>query len=130
MTTAKGRPDQVTFGWRMPMWDPAGAKLGTWLPSIHEHLSALKGGIFQTVWMSDHLVPGADWAPADWDTLECGTALIHFASLYPGYRYGQIVLGNSFRPPALLAKMVSTLLALTGSRVILGIGAGWMESEY
>ncbi|MGH2458765.1 MAG: LLM class flavin-dependent oxidoreductase, partial [Chloroflexota bacterium] len=42
----------------------------------------------------------------------------------------QIVLGNSFRPPALLAKMVSTLLALTGSRVILGIGAGWMESEY
>jgi len=130
MTTAKGRPNQVTFGWRMPMWDPAGAKLATWLPHVHEHLSALRGSVFQTVWMSDHLVPGANWAPADWDTLECMTALIHFASLYPNYRYGQIVLGNSYRPPALLAKMISTLQSLTGSRVILGIGAGWMESEY
>jgi alkanesulfonate monooxygenase SsuD/methylene tetrahydromethanopterin reductase-like flavin-dependent oxidoreductase (luciferase family) len=80
--------------------------------------------------MSDHLVPGATWAPPEWDTLECVTALIHFASRYPEYRYGQIVLGNSFRPPGLLAKSISTLTALTGARVILGIGAGWMESEY
>ena len=42
----------------------------------------------------------------------------------------QIVLGNSYRPPSLLAKMFSTLQALTGVRCILGIGAGWMESEY
>ncbi len=112
------------------MWDPGGAKLGAWLPHVHESLEALKDSIYQTVWMSDHLVPGATWAPPEWDTLECVTALIHFASLYPRYRYGQIVLGNSFRPPALLAKMISTLQGLTGSRVILGIGAGWMESEY
>jgi alkanesulfonate monooxygenase SsuD/methylene tetrahydromethanopterin reductase-like flavin-dependent oxidoreductase (luciferase family) len=58
------------------------------------------------------------------------TALIHFATAYPQYRYGQIVLGNSYRPPALLAKMFATLQALTGVRCILGIGAGWMESEY
>jgi alkanesulfonate monooxygenase SsuD/methylene tetrahydromethanopterin reductase-like flavin-dependent oxidoreductase (luciferase family) len=130
MANAKGRPNQVTYGWRMPMWDPAGAKLGTWLPHVQEHLAALKDSIYQTVWMSDHLVPGTTWAPPEWDTLECVTALIHFASLYPSYRYGQIVLGNSFRPPALLGKMIATLQALTGSRVVLGIGAGWMESEY
>ncbi|HVC34736.1 MAG TPA: LLM class flavin-dependent oxidoreductase [Chloroflexota bacterium] len=130
MTTAKGRPNPVTFGWRMPMWDPAGAKLEQWLPGVREHLAALQGSIFQTVWMSDHLVPGSTWAPPHWDTLECVTSLIHFASLYPSYRYGQIVLGNSYRPPALLAKMVSTLQALAGTRVILGLGAGWMESEY
>lgn len=120
----------ISYGWRMPMWDPAGAKLDTWLPAVHEHLAALEGSLYQTVWMSDHLVPGANWAPPQWDTLECVTALIHFASRYPTYRYGQIVLGNSYRPPALLGKMISTLQALTGSRVILGIGAGWMESEY
>ncbi|MGI9149310.1 MAG: LLM class flavin-dependent oxidoreductase, partial [Chloroflexota bacterium] len=130
MPQPKGRPDQITFGWRMPMWDPGGAKLQTWLPHVHEHLHALRGSIYATVWMSDHLIPGATWAPAEWDTLECITALIHFASLYPGYRYGQIVLGNSFRPPALLAKSISTLTALTGARVTLGIGAGWMESKY
>src|SRR5579859_7442092 len=92
-----GRPDRITYGWRMPMWDPAGARLETWLPYVHEHLRALHGSIYETVWMSDHLVPGAPWAPPEWDTLECITTLTHFASLYPGYRYGQIVLGNSFR---------------------------------
>ena len=122
--------NELTFGWRMPMWDPAGAPLASWLPAVHQHLAALPVATFQTVWMSDHLVPGATWAPPDWETLECLTALIHFATAYPRYRYGQIVLGNSFRPPALLGKMVATLQALTGVRCILGIGAGWMESEY
>jgi alkanesulfonate monooxygenase SsuD/methylene tetrahydromethanopterin reductase-like flavin-dependent oxidoreductase (luciferase family) len=130
MPDPKGRPNQITYGWRMPMWDPAGRKLEAWLPDVRAHLDALRGSIFQSVWMSDHLVPGSTWAPPQWDTLECVTTLIHFATLYPNYRYGQIVLGNSFRPPALLAKMISTLQALTGADVILGIGAGWMESEY
>jgi alkanesulfonate monooxygenase SsuD/methylene tetrahydromethanopterin reductase-like flavin-dependent oxidoreductase (luciferase family) len=122
--------DEVTFGWRMPMWDPAGAKLPSWLPQVREHLDALPRDVFRTVWMSDHLVPGAGWAPPEWDTLECITALIHFATTHPEYRYGQIVIGNSFRQPALLAKMFATLSALTGAPLILGIGAGWMESEY
>ena len=130
MSGPRGRPNQVTFGWRMPMWDPAGAKLESWMPGVREHFDSLRGSIYQTVWMSDHLVPGAPWAPPHWDTLECVTALIHFATLYPCYRYGQIVLGNSYRPPSLLAKMVSTLQALSGARMVLGIGAGWMESEY
>jgi alkanesulfonate monooxygenase SsuD/methylene tetrahydromethanopterin reductase-like flavin-dependent oxidoreductase (luciferase family) len=130
MAAAAGRRSAISYGWRMPMWDPAGARLETWLPHIHEHLRALDGSIYETVWMSDHLVPGARWAPPHWDTLECITALVHFASLYPGYRYGQIVLGNSYRPPALLAKSIATLCALTRARVVLGIGAGWMESEY
>ena len=121
---------EVTFGWRMPMWDPGGAKLETWLPGVREHLERLPTSVYQTVWLSDHLVPGAGWAPPEWDTLECVTALIHFATAYPRYRYGQIVLGNSYRPPSLLAKMFSTLASLSEARLILGIGAGWMESEY
>src|SRR3954469_7166141 len=81
---------EITFGWRMPMWDPAGAPLASWLPNVRRHLDALPVETFQTVWMSDHLVPGAPWAPPQWETLECMTALIHFATAYPGYRYGQI----------------------------------------
>jgi alkanesulfonate monooxygenase SsuD/methylene tetrahydromethanopterin reductase-like flavin-dependent oxidoreductase (luciferase family) len=121
---------EVTFGWRMPMWDPGGAKLPGWLPAVREHLDRLPTSVYQTVWLSDHLVPGAGWAPPEWDTLECVTATIHFATAYPQYRYGQIVLGNSYRPPSLLAKMFSTLASLSDARLILGIGAGWMESEY
>jgi alkanesulfonate monooxygenase SsuD/methylene tetrahydromethanopterin reductase-like flavin-dependent oxidoreductase (luciferase family) len=121
---------EVTFGWRMPMWDPGGARLQTWLPGVRGHLERLPTSVYRTVWLSDHLVPGAGWAPPEWDTLECVTALIHFATAYPRYRYGQIVLGNSYRPPSLLAKMFSTLASLSEARLILGIGAGWMESEY
>lgn len=44
--------------------------------------------------------------------------------------FGNIVLSNSYRNPALLAKMGATLQTLTRGRFILGIGAGWKEDEY
>jgi alkanesulfonate monooxygenase SsuD/methylene tetrahydromethanopterin reductase-like flavin-dependent oxidoreductase (luciferase family) len=43
---------------------------------------------------------------------------------------GHLVLSQSFRNPALLAKMAATLHHLTGGRYILGIGAGWHDEEY
>ena len=124
-----GRAAPLRFGWRLPMWDPAGAPRRSWLPAIHTNLAALRGR-FHSVWLSDHFVPGTGWMPPEPDTLECWTATAAFAAAYPEYDFGQIVLGNSYRHPPLLAKMGATLQALTGGRLILGIGAGWMESEY
>ena len=45
-------------------------------------------------------------------------------------RLGQIVTCNSYRNPALLAKMASTLDVLSHGRLNFGIGAGWYEHEY
>ena len=45
-------------------------------------------------------------------------------------RVSQTVLCNSYRNPALLAKMASTLDVITNGRFELGIGAGWFEREY
>ncbi len=79
---------------------------------------------FTTVWIEDHI----QWE--DRPTLEAWTTLTYLAALYPRFDYGTIVLGQSYRNPALLAKMGATLHYLTGGRFIMGIGAGWKEDEY
>ncbi|HEX2037407.1 MAG TPA: LLM class flavin-dependent oxidoreductase [Chloroflexota bacterium] len=129
MAPSSGRLAPLGFGWRLPMWDPGGQPAGEWLPAVHANLSSLRGK-FDSVWLSDHFIPGTPWMPPEPDTLECWTATAAFAMAYPEYRYGQIVLANSFRQPSLLAKMAATLQLLTGGRLILGLGAGWMEREY
>jgi alkanesulfonate monooxygenase SsuD/methylene tetrahydromethanopterin reductase-like flavin-dependent oxidoreductase (luciferase family) len=62
--------------------------------------------------------------------IECWTTLTFLAARYPQLRWGTIVLCQSYRNPALLAKMVANLCALLPGRVIFGIGAGWKEDEY
>jgi alkanesulfonate monooxygenase SsuD/methylene tetrahydromethanopterin reductase-like flavin-dependent oxidoreductase (luciferase family) len=57
-------------------------------------------------------------------------ALAYYTAAFPNYDYGTITLANSYRPPALLAKMASTLQSLMRGRFTLGIGAGWKKEEY
>jgi alkanesulfonate monooxygenase SsuD/methylene tetrahydromethanopterin reductase-like flavin-dependent oxidoreductase (luciferase family) len=79
---------------------------------------------FSTVWVADHLQFG------DSPRAEAWTLLTYLAATFPRFRFGHLVLSQSFRNPALLAKMAATLQELTGGRYILGIGAGWHEEEY
>jgi alkanesulfonate monooxygenase SsuD/methylene tetrahydromethanopterin reductase-like flavin-dependent oxidoreductase (luciferase family) len=79
---------------------------------------------FNAFWMADHLQIG------DNPMLEAWTSLCVYAAEFPALRCGTIVLGQSYRNPALLAKMAASLQWLTGGRLILGIGAGWKEDEY
>jgi alkanesulfonate monooxygenase SsuD/methylene tetrahydromethanopterin reductase-like flavin-dependent oxidoreductase (luciferase family) len=79
---------------------------------------------FTTVWIEDHL------QKRERPQLEGWTLLTYLAALYPRLKFGHLVISQSFRNPALLAKMAATLQHLTGGRYILGIGAGWKEDEY
>jgi alkanesulfonate monooxygenase SsuD/methylene tetrahydromethanopterin reductase-like flavin-dependent oxidoreductase (luciferase family) len=79
---------------------------------------------FTTIWLEDHLQWGEQAA------LECLTTLSYLAGIFPQYHTGSLVLGQSYRNPALLAKMAANLQLLTGGRFILGLGAGWKEDEY
>ena len=79
---------------------------------------------FSTLWLEDHLQVGTT------DELECLTTLSYLAGQYPHFKIGSLVLAQSYRNPALLAKMAANLQALTGGRLILGLGAGWKEDEY
>src|SRR5947208_2473767 len=81
-------------------------------------------GLFDSFWFTDHLQ--ADNNPL----LEGWTVPTYFAALHPEFTFGHVVLCQSFRNPALLAKMATTAQFLSGGRFILGIGAGWKEDEY
>jgi len=64
------------------------------------------------------------------DFFECFTLLSSIAALTSKVKLGQVVTCNSYRNPALLAKMLSTLDIISNGRLELGIGAGWHEEEY
>src|SRR5690606_38999631 len=64
------------------------------------------------------------------DHLEAWTLLSALAPVTEKIRLGALVLCNSYRNPALLAKMAASLDHVSGVRVVLGIGAGWMDEEY
>jgi probable F420-dependent oxidoreductase len=57
-------------------------------------------------------------------------ALMAAASVTRTLRVGSLVLDNDYRHPVLLAKEAATLDLLSNGRLELGIGAGWLRSEY
>src|SRR5437899_3385821 len=73
-----------------------------------------------------HTVP----TPTQEVTFECWTSMAALARDTKRVRLGQIVTCNSYRNPALLAKMASTVDVMSHGRLVLGIGAGWYEHEY
>src|SRR5256885_14878518 len=64
------------------------------------------------------------------DQLSPIPALVAAADATSTLRVGSLVFDNDFRRPALLAKEAATLDVLSGGRLELGLGAGWMKPEY
>ncbi|MGH2812006.1 MAG: LLM class flavin-dependent oxidoreductase [Actinomycetota bacterium] len=79
-----------------------------------------------SVWMVDHLLG----FPADRGILEAWTVLSALASATERVALGAQVFCQSFRNPALFAKMAATLDNISAGRFRLIIGAGWFEDEY
>ena len=80
------------------------------------------------VWYADHFMPNAPDTSAPWP--ECWTTLAALAASVPRIRIGALVTGNTYRHPAVLAKMVATIDHISGGRAVLGLGAGWQENEH
>src|SRR5574337_484768 len=80
------------------------------------------------LWVSDHLF--LNDTSAAMDCLEAWTLLAALTQVTTRIRLGTLVTCQSYRNPALLAKMAADVDVLSGGRLDVGIGAGWKELEY
>lgn len=80
------------------------------------------------LWLADHFMPNDDNTSAPWP--EAWTTLAALGATVPRIRLGTLVTGNTYRHPAVLAKMAATVDHISGGRVVLGLGSGWQENEH
>ena len=85
---------------------------------------------FDTVMVMDHFYQLPALGAPDQPMLEAYTLLGALAARTRRVRLATLVTGNTYRNPALLAKIVTTLDVISGGRAVLGIGAGWFEPEH
>ena len=89
-------------------------KLGFWGAVIPDHY----------MWAEAFGQPQKD------STVESWVALTYLAAKTQKIKLGTIVTPIPFRPPAMLAKMVATMDVLSSGRAVLGVGAGWSQTEF
>ena len=83
---------------------------------------------FSTLWFSDHFMLDAD--STDRILLDPWLVMTALVREFSDLRVGSLVFCNSYRNPALHAKMAATLDVLSDGRLEFGIGAGWKTLEY
>jgi len=95
--------------------------------AIHDLAVHAEATGWDGIWIADHFMPSGGPPGA---TLEAWTVLTALAIAVPRLRLGPLVLGNTYRHPAVLANMAATLDQTSGGRLVLGLGAGWQQNEH
>jgi len=82
---------------------------------------------FHSMWLVDHM-----WTRGmpELDHHECLALMSALSAETDKLRIGSLVLCNSYRNPALLAKSLCTIDHVSNGRLEVGLGAGWMDEEY
>ncbi|GAB4084337.1 LLM class F420-dependent oxidoreductase [Myceligenerans cantabricum] len=126
----------IPQGWRLDLVDIAPEdQWSTMLSLLHRAENqaageAVPGGDFAwtSAWVYDHFhtVP----EPTEEATHEAWSLMAAFAAASQRVRLGQMCTCMAYREPTYLAKTASTVDAVSGGRVEMGIGAGWYEHEW
>jgi len=82
---------------------------------------------YHSIWFYDHVLGQGG---IHMDIYEAWTLMSALSTVTNKTKIGSMVLCNSFRPPALLAKMAATLDVISNGRLEFALGAGWFEAEY
>jgi probable F420-dependent oxidoreductase len=121
--------------------DPAarrGLRIGVQLPEVERHVTwpeylamarAAEEVGFDSVWVGDHLLYRADGREArgPWDAW---SVLAAIAGTTERVRLGPLVACTAFAAPGLLARKAAAVQEISGGRLVLGLGAGWNETEF
>ncbi len=129
---------RIVLGAKVPNSGPLPARIG-----IGTMAAGLEGAGFESLWVSDHVVMPAQvesyypfaadgrptWA-SDTPYYDAIVAMTLIAAATIRARIGPAVLVLPQREPVVLAKQLASLDALSGGRVELGVGAGWLAEEF
>ena len=85
---------------------------------------------FDSVWVMDHLFQLPPLGGPDFPMLEAYTILGAIGARTERVKLGALVGGVTYRNPALVAKLATTLDVITRGRAICGLGAAWFEVEH
>lgn len=100
-------------------------------PDLLALATAADGAGMHALYVPDHFLPHSpDDAITDGPVLECWTVLSAIAARTASARVGPLVLGGTYRHPAVVANMAAALDHVSGGRTILGLGAGWQVNEH
>lgn len=118
------------FGLHMPNFTYPDVPSERLFDRVVETAQAAESAGFDLLTVMDHFYQIAVVGPETEPMLEAYTTLAALAQATSRIRLGTLVTGVTYRNPALLVKMVTTLDTISKGRAILGIGAAWNESEH
>lgn len=99
--------------------------------AVRASVLAMDAGDWDSVWFADHYIPpGASRDDEAQTAFEGLAAIAAVGGMTKKLRLGNLVLGNTYRNPAHLAKIAGTIDHMTAGRFTLALGAGWYKREH
>jgi F420-dependent oxidoreductase-like protein len=120
----------IRLGLQIPNFTYPGVPDAELFERIAAIATTAEGSGFDSVWVMDHLYQIGVVGPRTNAMLESYTLLGGIAARTSRVNLGTLVTGATYRNPALLAKIVTTLDVVSSGRAILGIGAAWNDDEH
>ena len=120
----------VRAGLQIPNFNFPDTEPADLLDRLSEIAQTAERSGFDSIYVMDHLHQIASVGPEDLWMLEGNTALAAMAARTMTAQLGLMVGGVTYRNPALMAKITTTIDVLSRGRAILGIGAAWNEGEH
>jgi probable F420-dependent oxidoreductase len=115
----------MKIGICLPNYGPA-----TGVEAIRQVSTAAEAAGYDSVWVTDHILVPEEHAATFGQVIEVLVTLGYLAAVTDRVSLGTSILVLPQRDPILVAKQAAAVDQLSGGRLILGVGAGWMAGEF